>query len=98
MKFLVIHPRRSAVCPAVAAAVLALLSGCASHPGWLPSAGPSAEQVAQLPASPQGIKVLDVTSQLAVQMAVGASRPTFGAQALSELQERNRRAARNAPG
>lgn len=80
MKFLVIHPPRSAVCTAVAAAVLALLSGCASHPGWLPSAGPSAEQVAQLPASPQGIKVLDVTSQLAVQMAMGASRPTFGAQ------------------
>lgn len=48
------------------------LGGCGTYPAWLPSNGPSVEQVKAEPAADTGIKVVDVTGPLALEMA---SRP-----------------------
>ena len=56
------------------------LAGCASYPGWLPSAGPSVEQVQAPPGVELGIQVTDVTAQLAQSLAVQGTRVSFARQ------------------
>lgn len=56
------------------------LGGCASYPGWLPSAGPSAEQIQVQPVANVGIQVLDVSGPLASQLAGSKSAASFAAQ------------------
>ena len=56
------------------------LAGCASYPGWLPSAGPSVEQVQAPPGVDLGIQVTDVTAQLAQSLAVQGTRVSFARQ------------------
>ena len=62
-------------------ALIALLSGCAAGPGWLPSAGPSAGQVASLrPAAEAhagGIQIVPVTDAIARRLLSARSQALF---------------------
>ena len=66
----------------VAVVSLALLVGCSTTTGWVPTAGPSAEQVSSA-AQPQadgrtnGIQVVDVTDAVARQVKASQRRALF---------------------
>lgn len=55
-------------------------TGCASYPGWLPSVGPSVEQVQAPQVADRGILVTDVTAQLARSLAAQGSQVSFARQ------------------
>ncbi|MCW2314207.1 polysaccharide biosynthesis/export family protein [Rhodoferax antarcticus] len=56
-----------------------LLAGCSTYPAWLPSAGPSTEQVANLqnPQNSSGIQVIDVTDAVARRVVASQQRLLF---------------------
>ena len=61
-------------------AVLSLMSGgCGTHPAWLPSAGPSAEQVTGVQAAQNssGIQVIEVTDAVARRVVASQQRRLF---------------------
>lgn len=64
---------------AVPALLAVLLVGCSTYPGWLPSAGPSVEQVTQAPAaSPaNGIQLLEVTDAVSRKVQASMRRGLF---------------------
>lgn len=51
----------------LAASAVGMLSGCSTYPTWLPSSGPSTEQVQQTPDTPSGsgIQIVDVNDAVA---------------------------------
>jgi polysaccharide export outer membrane protein len=57
----------------------AVLSGCATYPGWLPSSGPSREQVREAHDTPSNlpIQVVDVTDAVARQVLGNQKRSLF---------------------
>ena len=57
----------------------AALSGCGTFPGWLPSSGPSREQVVEAENSPSNpsIQVVNVTEQVAQGLAAGQKKRLF---------------------
>lgn len=61
------------------AALLAGLSACSSFPSWIPSSGPSREQVIDAPAAEAEslIKVVDVTDPLARRLMASQKRVLF---------------------
>lgn len=69
--------RRSAAL--VLGAVAALIAGCSTYPAWLPTSGPSVEQVRQAPAAASlpGIQVLDVTPELTARLIAAKPRARF---------------------
>ena len=54
------------------------LGGCATYPGWLPSQGPSAETIKLTPEVDMGIRVVDVTAPMALDMASRQDPQSFG--------------------
>lgn len=56
-----------------------MLSGCATFPGWIPSSGPSREQVVEAPdKSPeQSIQLVDVTNEVARRILASQKRSLF---------------------
>lgn len=60
-------------------ASMVMLSGCSTYPTWLPSSGPSAEQVSALQTSPteSDIQVVDVTDAVARRVVASQQRRLF---------------------
>ena len=56
-----------------------VLSGCGTFPGWLPSSGPSREQVIEAENSPSNpsIQVVNVTEQVAQSLVAGQKKRLF---------------------
>ena len=73
----------SAVKPSIAllttAFVGAVLSGCGTYPSWIPSAGPSAEQISNVQRSQDksGIQVIEVTDAVARRVVASQRRLLF---------------------
>ena len=55
------------------------LAGCGTFPGWIPSSGPSREQVVEVEDSPSAptIQVVDVTDQVARRLVAGQEKRLF---------------------
>ena len=62
-----IKPRLPSVFAIAAIVMAALLSGCSTYPTWIPSSGPSTEQIqnASTTASNAGIQIIDVSDSVA---------------------------------
>lgn len=60
-------------------ACVAGLAGCSTYPAWLPSAGPSTEQVTNLQGTQNrsGIQVIEVTDAVARRVVASQQRPLF---------------------
>ena len=58
---------------------VSVLNGCASYPHWLPSSGPSREQVQQTPdtLSGSGIQIVDVTDAVARRLLASQKQSLF---------------------
>ena len=56
-----------------------VLSGCATYPNWLPSAGPSTEQIRQTPFvnNASGIQIVDVTDSVARKLLASQKLSLF---------------------
>jgi polysaccharide export outer membrane protein len=72
------HLLRTALLP-----VSLILSGCATFPGWLPAAGPSAAQVIEQPQAELPIAVVDVDEAVARRLLAAQRADSFAA-ALTE--------------
>ena len=61
------------------AVVSVVLAGCGTFPGWLPSSGPSREQILETPGNSSSlpIQVVDVTEQIARRLHAGQKRLLF---------------------
>ncbi len=65
-------------CTGLAAASLAgLLAGCSSYPAWLPTSGPSVEEIIVQESAPSPIRVVDVTEGVARQLISAEKRDRF---------------------
>ena len=64
---------------AAALVCAAVLAGCSTYPAWLPSAGPSTEQVTNLqnPQNSNGIRVIEVTDAVARRVVASQQRLLF---------------------
>ena len=63
----------------LAAGIVGMLSGCATYPGWLPSSGPSTEQVQQAPSTQIGsnIQIVDVNDAVARKLLASQKLTLF---------------------
>lgn len=73
--------KRPFFCAALAAVVG--LSGCSTYPQWLPSAGPSLEQVSEVEDAPvplgeHSIRVVEVTRELSRKLRAAPNERSFG--------------------
>jgi polysaccharide export outer membrane protein len=85
VKLLLNRPSNALKRPILYVALLssAWLSGCSTYPAWLPSGGPSLEQVTELEEAPaplgeHSIRVLEVTRELSRKLRLAPSERTFG--------------------
>jgi polysaccharide biosynthesis/export protein len=58
---------------------IGVLSACSTYPAWLPSAGPSTEQVQQTTAAPgsSAIQIVDVTDAVARKLLASQKQSLF---------------------
>ena len=63
----------------LAATVVGMLSGCSTYPTWLPSSGPSTEQVQLTPDTPSGsgIQIVEVNDAVARKVMVSQKQSLF---------------------
>ena len=63
----------------LATSIVGMLSGCATYPAWLPSSGPSTQQVQQTPDTPNGsgVQIVEVNDAVARKMLASQKLTLF---------------------